>query len=92
MIVTIKNPTFKKIKNLVDDGIQIYWANNDYTVIKDSIGQYLVKYHLDNSVIGLADKQGNILNTYQNYFYCVYDYLITQHGKKNKQYNFLIKS
>lgn len=93
MIVTIKNPTAAKIKKLVDDGVQVYWANDAYTVIKDNAGQYLVKYHPGNAAIGLADKHGKILNTNQKYFYCIYDYLITSHeNKMMKKYGFNLTS
>ena len=57
MIVTIKKPTAAKIKKLVDDGVQVYWANWNYEVIKDDLGQYLVKSHSNNYYIGLTDKK-----------------------------------
>jgi len=87
MIVTIKKPTAAKIKKLVDDGVQVYWANGNYEVIKDGLGQYLVKSHSNNYYMGLTDKKGNLLNTNQKYFYSAYDYLITSHENKMMKKN-----
>lgn len=93
MIVTIKKPTAAKIKKLVDDGVQVYWANWNYEVIKDDLGQYLVKSHSNNYYIGLTDKKGNLLNTNQDYFYSAYDYLITSHeNKMMKKHGFNLSS
>ncbi len=82
MKVIIKNPTGEKIKKLVDDGVQVHWANERYIVKKDTIGNYNVIDEYNHNCIGLTDKTGNLLNTNQNYFYSVYDYLITSHENK----------
>ena len=85
MIVTIKKPTAAKIKKLVDDGVQVYWANEGYIVSKDTSGNYNVIK--DKNCIGLTDKKGNLLNTNQKYFYSAYDYLITSHENKMMKKN-----
>ena len=46
--VIIQNPTADKIKKLVDNGEIVHWANWNYEVINDDLGQYLVKSHSNN--------------------------------------------
>tara|TARA_R100000234_G_scaffold117110_1_gene95073 strand:- start:1858 stop:2127 length:270 start_codon:yes stop_codon:yes gene_type:complete len=70
--VIIKNPTAEKIKKVVDAGIPVHWSNWNYEVIKDDIGQYLVKSHGNNHYIGLTDRAGKLLNTHENYFMACY--------------------
>tara|TARA_X000001388_G_scaffold56758_1_gene42005 strand:- start:491 stop:796 length:306 start_codon:yes stop_codon:yes gene_type:complete len=87
MIVTIKKPTAAKIKKLVHDGVQVYWANEGYIVSKDTLGNYNVINEYNNHCIGLTDKKGNLLNTNQKYFYSAYDYLITSYENKMMKKN-----
>lgn len=93
MKIIIKNPTPAKIKKLVDHGVQVYWANGRYIVLKDTIGNYNVIDEYNYHCIGLTDKKGNLLNTNQEYFYCAYDYLITSHeNKMMKKHGFNLNS
>jgi hypothetical protein len=46
--------TLEEIKQAIADGKKVYWSNLAYEVIKDSIGQYLVKCHINNSYVGLT--------------------------------------
>lgn len=54
--------TARGIKTLVDNGIPVYWSNTGYSVIKDSIGQYLIKFLWNDSCIGLTHQDGVTLN------------------------------
>lgn len=58
-----------QIKRAVDKGLTVHWKNNAYTVIKDSIGQYLIKCALNNSCIGLTWQDGITLNGKETDFY-----------------------
>ena len=63
----------QQIKQAVDSGKTVYWSNNAYQVIKDSIGQYLVKCSLNDSCIGLHGQIGgkyeHVLNGAPDQFY-----------------------
>lgn len=54
--------TIERIKLAVDAGLKVTLASNDnYTVIKDSIGQYLIAYRhgdMDANYIGLHGMEG----------------------------------
>jgi len=50
------------IKEAVDKGIIVYCDSDAYVVIKDSIGQYLIKYIYSEYCIGLTWKDGTTLN------------------------------
>jgi hypothetical protein len=50
------------IKRLVDEGKQVFVDSRAYYVIKDSIGQYLIKCWVNNSYIGLTWRNGTTLN------------------------------
>ena len=67
--VIIENPTADKIKKLVDNGEVVHWANWNYEVIKDDLGQYLVKSHSNNYYMGLTDRSGKLSNTHENYIH-----------------------
>ena len=67
--------TVHEIKEAVDAGKKVYWVNRGYTVIKDSIGQYLIKWDgrvdFDVSYIGLTHADGVTLNGRPDQFYVV---------------------
>jgi hypothetical protein len=42
-----KLKTMKQVKDAVDSGKRVHWNHSGYTVIKDSIDQYLVVWALD---------------------------------------------
>ena len=54
-------PVVSQIKHAVDCGYTIHWANESYKVVKDSLGQYLIK-HESGHCIGLTHKDGKTLN------------------------------
>tara|TARA_R100000781_G_scaffold113020_1_gene80846 strand:+ start:305 stop:511 length:207 start_codon:yes stop_codon:yes gene_type:complete len=51
-----------EIKKAIEQGNKVFWKNTAYEVIKDSIGQYLIKCHLNNYCIGLTHKDNKTLN------------------------------
>jgi len=58
-----------EIKQAIKDGKKVFWASNSYEVIKDNIGQYLIKCILNDSCIGLTWQDGKTLNGKENEFY-----------------------
>jgi hypothetical protein len=60
--------TIQEIKATVDQGIEVFWSNVGYTVVKDSLGQYLIKHHTGNCV-GLTNQAGDTLNGNEEDFF-----------------------
>lgn len=52
----------KGIKTAVDAGKIVHWANTGYVVRKDRLGQYLIVYLPNCSMIGLTNRAGTQLN------------------------------
>ena len=61
--------TIEQIKGAVDLGLSVKWANDGYDVIKDSLGQYLIKYRPTGHCIGLTNAAGDNLNGQPEQFY-----------------------
>jgi hypothetical protein len=61
--------TLKDIKKAVDEGKDVHWGNLSYIVIKDGIGQYLIKCKLNNSIIGLDYDNGEKMNGKEDEFF-----------------------
>lgn len=54
--------TLDDIKNAIDAGKTVHWANTSYVVRKDQLGQYLIVYLPNGSAIGLTNRAGTQLN------------------------------
>lgn len=57
--------TLAEIKEAIEKGQTVHWASTAYTVIKDSIGQYLIGYDIGGrgeNYIGLTWSDGVTLN------------------------------
>ena len=61
--------TVSEIKTAVSEGKTVHWASKIYIVIKDRIGQYLVKCTLNDHMIGLTWADGTTLNGAEEEFY-----------------------
>lgn len=61
--------TLEEIKNAVDEGRTVHWATPGYTVVKDDLGQYLIKCRSNGSCIGLTWQDGTTLNAKPDSFY-----------------------
>jgi len=61
--------TTEQIKQAVDQGKRVHWENPGYLVIKDSIGQYLIKCLHSNHCIGLTHQDGETLNGREDQFF-----------------------
>lgn len=58
-----------EIKQAIADGQKVYWSNKAYEVIKDKIGQYLIKCNLNNHYIGLTWQDGETMNGKEEEFF-----------------------
>ena len=58
--------TIEDIKQAVDDGRTVKCDNGHYTVIKDSIGQYLITYDHSDYCIGLHGMEGTEFERHLN--------------------------
>ena len=61
--------TTQQIKSAVDQGKVVHWSNELYTVIKDKLGQYLIKCGPNNHCIGLTWADDVTLNGEEEDFY-----------------------
>ena len=52
----------QEIKSSLKNNQRVFWSNASYEVIKDNIGQYLIKCHLNNTFIGLTWLDGVTMN------------------------------
>ena len=59
----------QKIKQAVEAGKSVHWANDGYSVIKDNLGQFLVIFEPNQSCIGLTWRDGSKLNGKEEDFY-----------------------
>ena len=62
--------TLEEIKQAVDEDQVVCWKNEQYQVIKDHKGQYLIQ-HTNGSCIGLTHRDGITLNGDPGDFYIV---------------------
>lgn len=61
--------TIAEIKQAVDAGKTVNWANGLYEVRKDKIGQYLIVCTSDGYTIGLTNLAGDKLNGEESEFF-----------------------
>lgn len=54
--------TLQEIKSAINEGFKVYWKNQLYEVIKDSIGQYLIYCHSNGHCIGLTWRDNETMN------------------------------
>jgi len=66
--------TIAEIKNAVNKGRRVYCGNSAYQVIKDNIGQWLIKCSLNGYCIGLHGQEGTQYENQLNgeHFYTEY--------------------
>jgi hypothetical protein len=60
----------EEIKRKVDDGYLVNWFNNQYHVVKDKLGRYLIHCPATNYYVGLTWTDGKTMNGDPEEFYC----------------------
>jgi hypothetical protein len=58
-----------EIKANVESGHTVHWASQSYRVIKDNIGQWLIKCDMNGSCIGLTWRDGVTMNGSEEQFF-----------------------
>ena len=61
--------TLDEIRNAVESGHTVHWSHEGYVVLKDSIGQWLIKCLSNGSCIGLTWQDGVTVNGTPEQFY-----------------------
>jgi len=61
----------QEIKSSLKNNQRVFWKNTSYEVIKDNIGQYLIKCHSNNTFIGLTWRDNKTLNGKENDFFTI---------------------
>jgi hypothetical protein len=54
--------TLEEIKTAVDNGESVYWATENYRIIKDKLNQYLIHSQSNDYYIGLTWRDGVTMN------------------------------
>ena len=61
--------TLNEIKSSVESGERVFWKSQAYEVIKDRIGQWLLRCSINGNCIGLTWADGQTLNGKAEDFY-----------------------
>jgi hypothetical protein len=64
--------TVEAIKKAVSAGFPVYWVTNNYRVILDSIGQFLIHSQFNDHYIGLTHQDGVTLNGSEDQFFMAF--------------------
>ena len=59
----------QQIKQAISEGKKVYWSSTLYEVIKDRIGQYLIRCKSNGYCIGLTWSDGITLNGKEKDFF-----------------------
>jgi len=59
----------KQIKQAIDNGLDVYYKNFNYKVVKDTLGQYLIICKSNLSCIGLTWRDSEKLNGQEKDFF-----------------------
>jgi hypothetical protein len=71
MAISLEYMTSDAIKAHVEAGRRVFWRDESYEVIKDRIGQWLVKCHINGACWGLTHRDGKTLNGRGKEFFVV---------------------
>lgn len=61
--------TVEEIKQAVNEGKKVYWANTAYEVVKDKYNQWFIVCTLNDDAIGLTWRDGIHLNGDESEFF-----------------------
>jgi hypothetical protein len=61
----------REIKTALERGDRVFWVHNGYEVMKDSLGQYLIKCHDNGHCVGLTHQDGETLNGKEKEFFSI---------------------
>ena len=55
---------FEAVRQAIDSGLRVYWKHESYSVIKDSLGQYLINHK--DSCVGLVESEYRAIDFFTN--------------------------
>ena len=61
--------TLSDIKFALKINRNVFWKNNNYKVIKDSVGQYFIISRCNGDCVGLTTKQGQLIEKPESFYY-----------------------
>lgn len=61
--------TLSDIKFALKIGRNVFWKNDNYKVIKDSVGQYFIISNYNGNCVGLTNKQGQLIEKPESFYY-----------------------
>ena len=61
--------TLSDIKFALKIGRKVFWKNDNYKVIKDSVGQYLIISQCNGYCVGLTDAKGQLIDQPETFYY-----------------------
>ena len=61
--------TLEEIKEALRTGEQVYWSHPGYQVIKDRLGQFLIKCTYNGNCVGLTHQDGVTMNGKEEEFH-----------------------
>lgn len=61
--------TLDEIKTAVDNGQNVYWATENYRIIRDKFNQYLIHSQCNDYYIGLTWRDGVTMNGEPDQFF-----------------------
>ena len=56
------------IQTAIHNGYTVYWKSNNYQVVKDKIGQYLIKCLSNSHCVGLTRTDGSLVEDPKHFF------------------------
>ena len=63
-----KGMTLFDIQTAIYNGYTVYWKSNNYQVVKDKIGQYLIKCLSNSHCVGLTRTDGTLVEDPKHFF------------------------
>ena len=60
--------TLFDIQTAIYNGYTVYWKSNNYQVVKDKIGQYLIKCLSNSYCVGLTRTDGTLIEDPKHFF------------------------
>ena len=63
-----KGLSLSEIEIAIYNGYKVYWKNTNYQVIKDKIGQYLIKCLSNSYCVGLTRSDGTLIEDPKDFF------------------------
>ena len=61
--------TLSDIEFALQIGRNVFWKNDNYKVLKDSVGQSFIVSRCNGDCVGLTNKQGQLIEKPESFYY-----------------------